>query len=94
MVKIYKGKTGKEEKGLVNMGKTKIIRCKNGVDQVKTLDCFHAKGVRKELGLSGVLHATHGFIRNVTVSGGDCKVYLAIWGCKRCVDGESREVDV
>jgi len=52
--KINQWKTGMKEKGLrVNMGKTKVVRCKNRVAQVENMGTFARGGV-----LSGVLHAT------------------------------------
>jgi len=59
-----------EAEGLkVNIGKTKVMRCKNKVSQVKYTGKFYMELIRKELGLtlSGVLHAAHGYMRNVAI---------------------------
>jgi hypothetical protein len=62
------------------MGKTKAMRCMNGLDQEDNTGKFPCrickKGVRANS--NQCMLVTHGYIRNAAVLKGDCKVYLVI----------------
>jgi len=90
--KINKWKAGMLEKGLqVNIGKTKVMRCKNGVRQVENTEKFPC-GICK----NGVaMHATHAYVRNVAVlDRGRLQGVSCCYLCKKCVDGEYGQSEV
>jgi hypothetical protein len=94
--KLKKWKAGMEEKGLrVNMGKTKVMRCRDGAGQVKQSGKHPCGICKKGVGSNSIKCISCNSWIHKRCSGISGKLQnVSGYRCRRCVDGNPSQAEV